>query len=99
MQVIGHTGHHKALRELARWREPGIDDRRGGLRTLQVTADGVVRYARGTQPPGDGDALVWMIDPEMHYVASAADVAMLELAVSEPGTAMRRNTLGLKAPR
>jgi hypothetical protein len=79
-QVIGHTGHHKAFRELARWRAPDMDDRRGGLRTLRVTAEGAVSYARGTHAPDDGDALAWMIDPEMHYVASPADVALLELS-------------------
>lgn len=79
-QVIGHTGHHKAFRELARWRAPDMDDQRGGLRTLRVTAAGAVSYARGTQAPSGGDAIAWMIDPEMHYVASPADVALLELS-------------------
>jgi len=79
-QVIGHTGHQKAYKELPRWREPGMDDRRGGLRTLRVSPDGAIEYRRGTHPPGPGDATVWMIDPEMHYVPSGADVALLELA-------------------
>lgn len=80
VQVIGHTGHSKAWKELARWREPGMDGQRGGLRTLQVTAAGAVAYRRGIHRGEPGDAIVWMIDPEMHYVASPADVALLELA-------------------
>jgi hypothetical protein len=79
LQVIGHTGHQKAYKELPRWREPGMDDRRGGLRTLRVSRDDEIEYRRGTHPPAGGDAVVWMIDPEMHYVPSAADVALLEL--------------------
>ncbi|HSK01600.1 MAG TPA: hypothetical protein VK932_10185 [Kofleriaceae bacterium] len=79
-QVIGHTGHRKAYQELPRWREPGMDDRPGGLRTLRVSRDGAIEYRRGTHPPADGDALAWMIDPEMHHVPTAADVALLELA-------------------
>jgi hypothetical protein len=79
-QVIGHTGHQKAYQELPRWREAGMDDRRGGLRTLRVSPDGAIEYRRGTHPPGPGDAVVWMIDPEMHHVPSGADVALLELA-------------------
>ncbi len=79
LQVIGHTGHRKAYEELPRWREPGMDDRRGGLRTLRVSRDGAVEYRRGTHPPADGDAVAWMIDPEMHYVPTAGDVAVLEL--------------------
>lgn len=75
-QVVGHTGHRKAWKELARWREPGMSGDRGGLRTLSV-ARGEVRYRRGLHR--DGDAIVWMIDPEMHYVKSASDVAVLAL--------------------
>ena len=101
-QVVGHTGHQKAYKELPRWREAGMDDRRGGLRTLLVAADGGVEYRRGThgldesgagggagggggergrsgQRGGGEDAIVWMIDPEMHYVPSSDDVAVLEL--------------------
>ncbi len=82
VQVIGHTGHSKAWKELARWREPGMDGARGGLRTLQVAADASVTYRRGIHRGNPGDAIVWMIDPEMHYVATPADVAILELAPS-----------------
>lgn len=84
-QVVGHTGHQKAFKELPRWREAGMDDRRGGLRTLRVSPDGAIEYRRGTHPPGPGDAVVWMIDPEMHYVPSGADVALLPLAVDAGG--------------
>lgn len=86
VQVIGHTGHSKAFGELPRWREDGMPaptkhEHRGGLRTLAVAADGSVHYRRGVHLPHDagGEAIVWMIDPEMHYVPSARDVAMLEL--------------------
>jgi hypothetical protein len=72
-QVVGHTGHSKAWKEMPRWREPGMTGDRGGLRTLSVTRDRVL-YRRGIHH--DGDAIVWMIDPEMHYVTSAEDVAV-----------------------
>jgi hypothetical protein len=85
-QVVGHTGHSKAWKEMPRWREPGMTGDRGGLRTLSVTRRGTsvgqpdseagdhVLYRRGIHH--DADAIVWMIDPEMHYVASPADVAV-----------------------
>ncbi len=75
-QVCGHTGHSKAWKEMPRWREPGMTGDRGGLRTLSVTGDRVL-YRRGIHD--DGDAIVWMIDPEMHYVASAEDVVVFEI--------------------
>lgn len=75
-QVVGHTGHGKAWKEMPRWREAGMTGERGGLRTLAITGDRVT-YARGLHD--DGEAIVWMIDPEMHYVARAADVAVLAL--------------------
>ena len=74
-QVVGHTGHSKAWKELPRWREPGMTGDRGGLRTIAVADD--VRYLRGIHRAGE--ATLWMIDPEMHYVASPSDVAVLEL--------------------
>lgn len=72
-QVVGHTGHSKAWKEMPRWREPGMTGDRGGLRTLSVTGERVL-YRRGIHH--DGDAIVWMIDPEMHYVAKPEDVAV-----------------------
>jgi hypothetical protein len=78
-QVIGHTGHSKAFRELPRWREPGMDDRPGGLRTLRVTAADAVTYRRGVHVGEADDAIAVMIDPEMRHVASPADVELLEL--------------------
>jgi hypothetical protein len=77
-QVIGHTGHHKACQEMPRW-SADSDGKRGGLRTLQVTADNAVSYRRGIHGGAPGDAIVHLIDPEMHHVATAADVAVLEL--------------------
>lgn len=57
-----------------------MDDRRGSVRALRVALDGTVGYRRGIHAPLDGEAVVWMLDPEMPYVACAADVALLELA-------------------
>lgn len=81
VQVVGHTGHKKAFEELPRWRDatPGS---RGGLRTLVVNEHGEVRYTRGIEPAAANAAVVWMIDPEMHYVPTAEDVALLPLSPS-----------------
>ena len=78
-QVVGHTGHRKACHEMSRWLAPGTDREPGGVRTLRVALDRTVRYARGIEPTDGRDAVVYMIDPEMHYVAAPADVAILEL--------------------
>ncbi len=78
-QLVGHTGHTKACREMARWLADGTDTERGGLRTLRVDHTGTATYARGIAPAGPRDAVLYMIDPEMHYVATPADVALLEL--------------------
>lgn len=77
VQVVGHTGHRKAWKEMPEWRDPGMTEAPGGLRTLSVTGDRV-RYARGVHR--EGEATVWMIDPEMHHVATPADVALLALS-------------------
>lgn len=82
-QVVGHTGHSKAWKEMSRWRERDMTGDRGGLRTLSVTA-GEVCYRRGIHH--DGDAIVWMIDPEMHYVADASSVAVFSLSDAAPST-------------
>lgn len=79
VQVIGHTGHRKASKEMPRWRWPDDDDAPGGVRTLRVAADGAVTYRRGVHRGAPDDAIVYMTDPEMHYVSRPADVAMLEL--------------------
>ena len=86
-QVVGHTGHSKAWKEMPRWREPAMTGDRGGLRTLAVTGDRVL-YRRGLHD--DGDAIVWMIDPEMHYVASPADVAVLDVTRGRDARQPRR---------
>jgi hypothetical protein len=78
-QVVGHTGHRKACHEMPRWLAPGADREPGGVRTLRVALDKTVTYARGIEPTDGRDAVVYMIDPEMHYVATPADVAILEL--------------------
>jgi len=78
-QVIGHTGHRKACHELPRWLAPNIDLGPGGVRTLRVALDKTVSYTRGIQPTDGRDAVVYMIDPEMHYVSAPGDVAILEL--------------------
>jgi hypothetical protein len=87
VQVAGHTGHLKAYEEMPAWREAGMPaptktEHRGGLHTLSVSVRGDVRYRRGVQPAMAGEAVLWMIDPEMHYVPSAEDVALLELGPS-----------------
>jgi hypothetical protein len=78
-QIVGHTGHRKACKEMPRWLAPGTDERPGGLRTLRVGIDKQVRYARGIEPSDGRDAVVHLVDPEMHYVPTPADVAILEL--------------------
>ena len=80
VQAVGHTGHSKAWKEMPHWREPGMTGDRGGLRTLRVTPDNTVTYRRGIHRGQPDDAIVWMLDPEMHYVPSPADVAILDLA-------------------
>jgi hypothetical protein len=80
VQIVGHTGHKKAHEELERWCEPGMTADRGGVRTLRVSGADTVSYRRGVYAPADGDAVVYLIDPEMHYVAAPTDVAVLELA-------------------
>jgi hypothetical protein len=78
-QVVGHTGHSKACKEMPRWRADDCDDARGGVRTLRVDANGDATYRRGVHKAEPRDAVMYMTDPEMHYVATAADVAILEL--------------------
>lgn len=78
-QVIGHTGHRKASQEMARWLAPGTDTAAGGVRTLRVTVDRTVCYARGVDPSDGRDAVAYLIDPEMHHVTAATEVAVLEL--------------------
>ncbi|MBA2538852.1 MAG: hypothetical protein H0V17_04390 [Deltaproteobacteria bacterium] len=80
-QVVGHTGHRKAAKEMPRWRADDCDDAPGGVRTLRITHDGVATYRRGAHKAEPRDAVLYMIDPEMHYVATPADVAILELDV------------------
>jgi hypothetical protein len=79
VQVIGHTGHRKAASEMPRWVAPDTDHRPGGVRTLRVTPEGDVTYERAVLAPSLRDATVYMIDPEMHYVATPGDVAILDL--------------------
>jgi hypothetical protein len=81
VQVVGHTGHRKAWKELPRWRAHDLDEDPGGVRTLRVTTAGSITYQRGIHRGDPDDAIVWMIDPEMHYVPAAEDVAVLDLAV------------------
>ncbi|MEO8701059.1 MAG: hypothetical protein ABI867_13505 [Kofleriaceae bacterium] len=78
VQIVGHTGHKKAAQEMPRWLTAGDSDGRGGVRTLRVT-DAGVSYRRGIHPGAPGDAVVYMTDPEMHYVDAPADVAILDL--------------------
>ena len=65
VQVCGHTGHSKCLRELGSW---ATDDARraasGGLRTLSVS-NGAVRYSPGIEAPQTVGATLYLIDGEM----------------------------------
>lgn len=79
VQVVGHTGHTKAIKEMPRWRADDCDDARGGVRTLRVDHEGIATYRRGIHPADKRDAVLYMTDPEMHYVESPAHVAILEL--------------------
>lgn len=81
VQVVGHTGHTKAIKEMPRWRADDCDDARGGVRTLRVDHEGTATYRRGVHPAEPRDAVLYMTDPEMHYVDSPAEVAILELDV------------------
>ena len=78
-QVVGHTGHSKACKEMARWRADDCDDAKGGIRTLRVDHEHVATYRRGVHKAGPRDAVLYMTDPEMHYVQTPADIAILEL--------------------
>jgi hypothetical protein len=78
-QVVGHTGHTKACKEMPRWRADDCDDARGGVRTLRVDARGIATYRRGVHAAERRDAVLYMTDPEMHYVAGPDEVAILEL--------------------
>jgi hypothetical protein len=80
-QVVGHTGHSKACKEMPRWRADDCDDAKGGVRTLRVDHEHVATYRRGVHRAEPRDAVLYMTDPEMHYVATAADVAVLDLDV------------------
>jgi hypothetical protein len=64
---------------MPRWVAPDTDHRPGGVRTLRVTPEGDVTYERAVLAPSLRDATVYMIDPEMHYVATPGDVAILDL--------------------
>jgi hypothetical protein len=78
-QVVGHTGHTKAIKEMPRWRADDCDDGRGGVRTLRVDHTGTATYRRGIHRAEPRDAVLYMTDPEMHYVDSPEAVAILEL--------------------
>ncbi len=81
VQVVGHTGHTKAIKEMPRWRADDCDDARGGVRTLRVDHTGTATYRRGIYKAEPRDAVLYMTDPEMHYVETPAHVAILELDV------------------
>jgi len=78
-QVVGHTGHSKACQDMPNWRAADTDLERGGLRTLVIARDGQAIYRRGIHPATPDETVMYMIDPEMHYVAGPAGVAILPL--------------------
>ena len=66
VQVCGHSGHHKCVKELATWvrtRPPTREH--GGLRTLTVGPASNVDYAEGIEPARDENATLYLIDIEM----------------------------------
>jgi len=71
VQVAGHVGHSRCLREMPHWLDATATERkRGGLRTL--TFDGTeVRYRMGTEPGAVEDATLVLIDPELNYQQAA----------------------------
>jgi hypothetical protein len=81
IQIAGHTGHAKCLRELApAWISPAAKARAyGGIRTLRRDERGV-RYELGVLSPG-GVADLILVDGELRSVA-ASDYELLELARS-----------------
>lgn len=66
VQACGHTGHHKAKKELAPWVSPAAASRdHGGLRTLSV-GDREIAYEMGILPPVPDHATLYMIDIELN---------------------------------
>ncbi len=62
VQVIGHSGHMRCVRDLPGWVAAGAERDGVPLRTLAVAGD-VPRYEAGIQAPVEGEATVYMIDP------------------------------------
>lgn len=78
VQICGHSGHHKSLKELAPWLGPAANERaRGGLRTLSVGEAGIV-YDGGVVPARGGDATMYFIDIEMNS-PEVSDYPLFEL--------------------
>lgn len=66
VQACGHTGHHKAKKELTPWVRPTAASRdHGGLRTLSVGDEGPA-YDMGILPPAPANATLYMIDIELN---------------------------------
>lgn len=77
-QVVGHTGHAKALKELGVWATLAAKARaHGGIRTLRVDGEKVA-YEPGVLEPKAGVAELIMIDGEMRHV-QPSDYPLLEL--------------------
>jgi hypothetical protein len=65
VQIVGHVGHARCLREMPNWVDDTARQRsRGGLRTLSFDGHHVV-YRNGVHPVGHGAAGLYMIDPEL----------------------------------
>jgi hypothetical protein len=78
VQVVGHTRHRSSLRELRRWATPAAADASAGvLRTLRVF-DGGAEYDVGCQAGGLGEAVLCMVDAEIHSVPPER-ISLLEL--------------------
>jgi len=79
VQMIGHSGHARMVRDLPGFVVAGSERDGIPLRTLSVSAAGdVVRYEEGVVPPAPGGATVYMVDPGFAH-EPLAHVAICEV--------------------
>lgn len=82
IQVCGHTGHQKCVKELDAWVSPLARARsRGGIRTLRADRDHV-SYELDITEGRAGQAVVYMIDATMHR-AEPAEYPLFRLGESQ----------------
>ena len=98
VQACGHTGHRKCVKELGDWvADSARAIARGGLRTLRT--DGThVTYEGGVNEPAPGEATLYMIDAEIHHVATE-QYPLLQLAgLGAPGVQLAATAVPPDAP-